>query len=511
VIRSAKDDTNDTVILVVTAANGSAIKDAAIDVTILEAKPPYLVSVTVEDKDNSHAISTGDVVTLLFSEPISEVNRKKALVDIFGINHPYGENAILVWTDEQTAVITVGTNSTLKFGDILTPNVTDARGNPYQDNGHTKWNNIIESEIDMIASNLTDAVIKNHNPSLDEVTTALSLPTEFEGATIVWSANTVDGATVNSDGTVVRSGNDDIDDAVTLTATITHNGDTKTKTFQVTIKESKVPTISEVTLQDIDTDGQPSLGDEIVLTFSESIESLATLTIAGQTIDVSAGTWTDNQTKLTVTLPNLLTTADTVTVTILKDQNNNENSMQTIALSLDTVTKARAKVNAGIATIGDYTTAGITGLVAVDISKINPLVTESKTMKGTNLSANEVQQLVTNYKKIIPYTLSNKFTIGNTYGLTHEAGNIGNNTRIYNVYQPGKEAYFVNWTDINGNEITTLTIEDVPVLAHLNYKVVDLEKPYLSVAMVDSVIKTGSTPPIINITRTGGTYSIATP
>lgn len=130
-------------------------------------------------------------------------------------------------------------------------------------------------------------------------------------------------------------------------------------------------------------------------------------------------------------------------------------------------------------------------------------------MKGTNLTANEIQQLVANYKTIIPYTLTSTLLIDKTYNLTHTPANVGK-TQIYNVSQPGKRAYFVNWTDIDGNPITDLTIKDVSVLAQLNYKVVESEKSYLSVALIDKVVKVSSTPTTMTITRKG-TYSIATP
>ncbi|WP_431027634.1 S-layer homology domain-containing protein [Lysinibacillus sp. LZ02] len=682
VTRSDNDDVNDTVVLGITATNGSVTKEAAIDATILEAKPPYLVSVTVNDKDNSSAISAGDEVTLLFNESLSAADRKKAFEAIFGTNHRYGENATLVWTDNQTAVITLGTNQKVQFGDTLTPDVTDAQGNPYIDSGNTMWKSVtfqpqtdnttnnlrnplgikgttvstnnphvataaivdgkvaissvgpgkatiavangndiamidvtvgldgsisidqihpfvgdvkldililapvpqasqgtweeallgagstapggpynedfpyigngqfLEAErfakndvyggpelndsdftfkvasaknqpndldttnfmkllnasnpetgegiyrvhinedgqsmnatyfvdvlgkvgtgfagyyqqfsyttygnnvtsvitarhngsslqvvwdfkdlaniasqdiylltgdewnqndvpagnpigtvngttfewngavttdsagnpivqgqdytvivvkknaadqpiaydnfghyaintkvsslttvdtsaIDAIANNLTDVAIRNANPSLQEVKTALSLPVEFEGATIEWSSTTVDGATIQADGTVVRSNVDHEDDVVTLTATIRHGGLTTTKTFQVTVKESKTPTVTAAVLQDTNADNQPSAGENIELTFSEPIQSFDKLSINGQEIAKEQGTWNAERTKWTGKLStDVGSTGTIVTVTNIKDDNDNETAESEIALTIASV------------------------------------------------------------------------------------------------------------------------------------------------------------------------------
>lgn len=121
-----------------------------------------------------------------------------------------------------------------------------------------------------------------------------------------------------------RSNNDDADDVVTLTATLTHNGMTKTKDFQVTIKENKVPTIALATLVDSNSDGKASMGESVELTFSEPL-TFSELFIGDQEFNLESGVWSEDKKKLTVTLQNDITTADTVTVKVnnLVDAANN--------------------------------------------------------------------------------------------------------------------------------------------------------------------------------------------
>lgn len=835
VTRSANDDTNDTVGLAVTATNGSATKDATIDATILEAKPPYLVSVTVDDKDNDNALSPTDEVTLLFSEQLSETDRAKALDAIFGTNHPYGQNATLVWTDDLTAIITLGTNLKLQFGDTLEPAVTDAQGNPYKDSGNTTWksatfqpqtdnstNNLRDplgikgksvstnnpnvataaivngqveitsvgpgqatitvangddiakidvtvgldgsitidqvhpfngdvkldilildrvpqasqgtweeallgagstasggpynedfpyigngqfleaerfakngvyggtelndsaftfkvasaknqandldttnfmkllnasnpqteegiyrvhinengqsmnstyfvdvfgkagtgfagyyqqfsyttfgndvtsvitarhdgselqvvwdfkdlaniatqdlyllagdewgqnvvpagspigsvdgktfewrgavtvdsagnaisanqdytvvvvkrnaagqaiaydnfghyaintkvtnliaadiSEIDAIADKLDDTVIKNQNPSLNEITTALSLPSVFEGATVAWSANTEDGATVNADGTLVRSSNDDIDDTVTLTATITYEGLTKIKTFQVTVKESKAPTVISAILQDTNTDGNPSTGDTVELTFSEPVTTVGNLTIGDQIINTQTGTWSQNNTKLTLILAGDVTSGDTanVSITNITDANNNTTPISTVSLAINQtnpgVAIALAKINNGTATVVDYTTAGVTVPSGVNVTtpEVKGLIAASKTKKGNDLLANEVGTLLINYKLVLDnfYALQNNFPTDGTV-LNLSVGQL--DKQVYYMKFGNAQQYFVNWTDSNGIAVTQFKTSTAPATLYINYAA---GNAYLKVKRVDTV------------------------
>lgn len=125
------------------------------------------------------------------------------------------------------------------------------------------------NKINAALAQIDEALIKKANPSLQEVTTDLNLPTIMDDLAVTWSADTVNGATIAQDGTVTRSANDDIDDEVTLTATIIQNGMTKTKTFQVIIKENKVPTIVKVETVDSDSNGKL---DGLKITLSESIK-----------------------------------------------------------------------------------------------------------------------------------------------------------------------------------------------------------------------------------------------
>lgn len=178
--------------------------------------------------------------------------------------------------------------------------------------------------LDKAWAKIDENLIKANNLSLQEVTENLSLPADVDGVSVSWAANTVDGATVNADGTVTRSSNDDEDDVVTLTATLTHNGSIKTKDFQVTIKEHKVPTINSATLVDSNADGKANIGENVELTFSEPV-TFSQLLIGDQEFNTESGVWSEDNKKLTVTLQGEITTADTVTVRVndLKDAANN--------------------------------------------------------------------------------------------------------------------------------------------------------------------------------------------
>lgn len=178
--------------------------------------------------------------------------------------------------------------------------------------------------LDKAWAKIDENLIKANNLSLQEVTENLSLPADVDGVSVSWAANTVDGATVNADGTVSRSSNDDEDDVVTLTATLTHNGSIKTKGFQVTIKEHKVPAINSATLVDSNADGKANIGESVELTFSEPV-TFSQLLIGDQEFNTESGVWSEDNKKLTVTLQGEITTADTVTVRVndLKDAANN--------------------------------------------------------------------------------------------------------------------------------------------------------------------------------------------
>lgn len=184
-------------------------------------------------------------------------------------------------------------------------------------------------------------LIKADNPSLQEVTEALNLPTIVEGVSVSWTADTVDGATVNTDGTVTRSSNDDEDDLVILTATLTHNGMTKTKEFQVTIKENKVPEIASATLIDGNADGKATMGESVELAFSEPV-TFGQLFIGDQEISTEMGVWSEDKKKLTITLQDDITTADTINVKVnnLKDAANNSTVERTVELTVPSATEA---------------------------------------------------------------------------------------------------------------------------------------------------------------------------
>ncbi|UPK43880.1 S-layer homology domain-containing protein [Paenibacillus pabuli] len=189
--------------------------------------------------------------------------------------------------------------------------------------------------LDEARAKMDENLIKASNPTLQEVTEALNLPTDQDGVLVEWNADTVDGATVHADGTVTRSSNDDADDLVTLTATFTHNGMKKTKVFPVTIKESKVPTLISAALVDHNADGKASTGEIVELTFSEPV-TFSLLSIGDQEIDPGSGGWSEDKKTLTVTLQADITAAGTVTVKVnnLEDAAHNTKEEDVVELTI---------------------------------------------------------------------------------------------------------------------------------------------------------------------------------
>ena len=189
--------------------------------------------------------------------------------------------------------------------------------------------------LDEARAKIDENLIKASNPTLQEVTEALNLPTDQDGVLVEWTADTVDGATVHSDGAVTRSSNDDADDLVTLTATFTHNGMKKTKVFPVTIKESKVPTLISAALVDHNVDGKATKGESVELTFSESV-TFSQLFIGDQEFNTESGVWSEDKKKLTVTLQADITEAGTVTVKVnnLEDAAHNTKEEDVVELTI---------------------------------------------------------------------------------------------------------------------------------------------------------------------------------
>ncbi|MGE7674915.1 S-layer homology domain-containing protein [Lysinibacillus sp. NPDC094403] len=289
VTRDDADNENDKVKLNVTAKNGSVSKDASIEATILEVKLPGqeltgplsitsgtdITSAKILNEDGLlYLVNMADVKDIVdvkkgdLNTSTSEVYPNKELTQdvlnklvkagkakkVEAINNVYATTPTDSLTSGIYRIIAVDKAGNLAIR--FTTNIVELKEGAATD-------------INSIADNLTADVIRNQNPSLDEVRTALNLPTSFGGATIEWSANAVDGATIAPEGTVTRSANDDKDDVVTLTATITFNGMTTTKTFQVTIKENKAPTIVRVETVDQDFNGKI---DRLKITLSESIK-----------------------------------------------------------------------------------------------------------------------------------------------------------------------------------------------------------------------------------------------
>lgn len=87
---------------------------------------------------------------------------------------------------------------------------------------------------------LTDAVILNGNPDVNQVTTALKLPgTGLNGTSIAWSSD--NEAVVSPGGAVKRPAMGENDASVKLTATISRGTAAATKTFQLLVKAQTKP------------------------------------------------------------------------------------------------------------------------------------------------------------------------------------------------------------------------------------------------------------------------------
>ncbi|MCM3272288.1 immunoglobulin-like domain-containing protein [Paenibacillus elgii] len=87
---------------------------------------------------------------------------------------------------------------------------------------------------------LTDAVILNGNPDVNQVTTALKLPgTGLNGTSIAWTSD--NEAVVTAGGTVKRPVMGENDASVKLTAAISRGNATDTKTFQLLVKAQTKP------------------------------------------------------------------------------------------------------------------------------------------------------------------------------------------------------------------------------------------------------------------------------
>lgn len=90
------------------------------------------------------------------------------------------------------------------------------------------------------------------------------------------------------------------------------------------------------------------------------------------------------------------------------------------------------------------------------------LVAESKAKKGSDLTFEDAQTLLDNYKLL----RDNYYALNNGYNLVDGAESItfdlsissGLDNRIYYRKNGNAEKYFVNWTDGAGNPITTFTI-----------------------------------------------------
>ncbi|MCM3574419.1 S-layer homology domain-containing protein [Mesobacillus subterraneus] len=114
---------------------------------------------------------------------------------------------------------------------------------------------------------LVEATLLNGNESLGAVTGDLTLPVNgMDGTAISWASSNT--SVVANDGTVTRPAYTEADAQVTLTATISKNGISDTKTFEVVVKK-KEQTDAEAVAAD-----KAGLVDSTILYNNESLENV---------------------------------------------------------------------------------------------------------------------------------------------------------------------------------------------------------------------------------------------
>ncbi|WP_339847530.1 S-layer homology domain-containing protein [Paenibacillus sp. FSL W7-1088] len=290
----------------------------------------------------ANGIQTSKGATVNITDSTINVKTSTFPGTVYGIY--LGEGSSLTTSGASEIVITApaangfGIGNNVNYGNL---NISDTTIFDLDAAGAGKTKDAYEHNPDDLAvldearAKMDENLIKASNPTLQGVTEALNLPTDVDGVLVEWTADTVDGATVHADGTVTRSSNDDADDLVTLTATFTHNGMKKTKVFPVTIKESKVPTLTSAALVDHNVDGKASMGESVELTFSEPV-TFSLLSIGDQEIDPGSGVWSEDKKTLTVTLQADITAAGTVTVKVnnLEDAAHNTKDEDVVELTI---------------------------------------------------------------------------------------------------------------------------------------------------------------------------------
>ncbi|ULO07650.1 S-layer homology domain-containing protein [Paenibacillus sp. 19GGS1-52] len=95
---------------------------------------PDFAESLAEDVDSSGDLTTGDTITILFTENLNE-NSKSAITSLIESSAVWGEpgTAIVTWTDNKSAVIELGNNFIFNFVDTgtyqITTEVSDTMGN----------------------------------------------------------------------------------------------------------------------------------------------------------------------------------------------------------------------------------------------------------------------------------------------------------------------------------------------------------------------------------------------
>ena len=212
-------------------------------------------------KANQTSLSKSFIATVLretqtdeeaVSEALSEINIENILLsneDKNNINTNLNLSTIasngvaLKWSSSDKSVIeTTGSVSRTAADATIILKVTASKGTASESESFivTVKGTADQDLIDLSNAKLalTDALVLNGNPSLDNVIAKLNLPASLSGHNVVisWSS---DNSAVATNGTVTRSTTGDV--KVKLTATFTKNLKTMTKQFLLTVKKEVAP------------------------------------------------------------------------------------------------------------------------------------------------------------------------------------------------------------------------------------------------------------------------------